>query len=84
MYKVEFIQLCDGFILCQILLVIQHLETMYLGGNNVRVICERVWRFDQECATRRWLTTRLTTDSRVVTCQNEEHMWSMQEDEESG
>ena len=40
------------------LLVIQHLETLYLGENNVRVMCERVWRFDQECATRRWLVTR--------------------------
>ena len=24
------------------LLVIQQLETLYLGGNNVRVVCERV------------------------------------------
>ena len=23
-------------------LVIQHLETLYLGGNNVRVVCEKV------------------------------------------
>ena len=30
---------------------------MYLGGNNVKVVCERVWRFDQECATRRWPAT---------------------------
>ena len=57
---------------------------MYLGANNVKVVCERLWRFDQEFATRRWLATRLATDSRVVTCQNEAHMWSMQEDEESG
>ena len=26
------------------LLVIQHVETLYLGGNNVKVVCERVWR----------------------------------------
>ena len=39
------------------LLIIQHLETLYLGGNNVRVVCERMWRVDQECATRRWLVT---------------------------
>ena len=57
---------------------------MYLGANNVKVVCERLWRFDQEFATRRWLATRLATDSGVVTCQNEAHMWSMQEDEESG
>ena len=24
------------------LLVIQHLETLYLGGNNVRIVCESV------------------------------------------
>ena len=40
--KVEFIQLYVGFILCQNLLIIQHLETLYLSGNNVRVLCERV------------------------------------------
>ena len=66
------------------LLVIWHLETIYLGGNNERVVCERVWRFDQECATRRWVATGLSTDSRVVTCQNEAHVWSMQQDEELG
>ena len=62
------------------LLVIHYLETKYLSGNNVRIMCERVWRFDQECATKKWLMT----NSRVVTCQNETHVWSMQEDEESG
>ena len=47
------------------LLVIQQLETLYLGGNNVRVVCERVWRIDQVCAiksilataTHNWLTS---------------------------
>ena len=39
------------------LLVIQHLEALYLGGNNVRVVCERVWRIDQVCAIKRQLTT---------------------------
>ena len=46
------------------LLVIQHLETLYLGGNNVTVVCERMWRFDQECATRRWLATRTVQKTR--------------------
>ena len=32
------------------LLVIQYLKTLYLGGNNVRVVYERVGRFDQVCA----------------------------------
>ena len=39
------------------LLVIQHLETLYLGGNHVRVVCERVWRKVQECALKKGLTT---------------------------
>ena len=42
-------------------------------------MCETVWRFDQEYAIKRWLAT----NSRVATCQNEAHVWSMQEDEES-
>ena len=42
-------------------LVIQHLETLYLGGNNVRVVYESVWRFNQECVTRRWLMTGLAS-----------------------
>ena len=37
------------------LLVIQYLETMYLGGNHVRVVCERVWRKAQECALKKSL-----------------------------
>ena len=36
--KVEFIQSLFGFIPCQILPIIQHLETLYLGGNHVRVV----------------------------------------------
>ena len=28
-------------LLCTNLLVIQHLETLYLGENHVRVVCER-------------------------------------------
>ena len=37
------------------LLVIQHLETLYLGGNHVRVVCERVWRNAQDCAVKQGL-----------------------------
>ena len=40
------------------LLVIQYLETLYLGGNNVRVVCERVWRIDRAYAIKRQLVTR--------------------------
>ena len=32
------------------LLVIQHLEILYLDGNHVRVVCERVWKKAQKCA----------------------------------
>ena len=39
------------------LLVIHHLDTLYLGGNSVRVVCERVWRIDQVCAIKRLLAT---------------------------
>ena len=38
------------------LLVIQHLETLYLGGNHVRVVCERVWRNAQYCVVKQGLT----------------------------
>ena len=37
------------------LLVIQHLKTLYLGGNHVRVVCERVWRNVQDCAVKQRL-----------------------------
>ena len=41
-YKVEFIQSFCWLYSMLNLLVIQHLETLYLGGNHVRVVCERV------------------------------------------
>ena len=40
------------------LLVLQHLETLYLGENYVRVVCEKVWRKAQECALKKSLATR--------------------------
>ena len=40
--KVEFIQLFCWFYFVPNFLVIQHLESLYLGGNHVRVVCERV------------------------------------------
>ena len=56
------------------LLVIQHLETLYLGGNHVRVVCKRVWRKVQECALSRAL--RLACGCKST---KEAHVWSMQE-----
>ena len=41
-YKVEFNQLSYWLYSVPNLLVIQHLETLYLSGNQVRVVCERV------------------------------------------
>ena len=40
--KVEFNQPFCWLYSVPNLLVIQHLETLYLGGNLVRVVCERV------------------------------------------
>ena len=40
--KVEFNQPLCWLYSMPNLLVIQHLETLYLGGNHVRVVCERV------------------------------------------
>ena len=40
--QVEFIQSFCWLYSVPNLLVIQHLETLYLGGNHVRVVCERV------------------------------------------
>ena len=42
--KVEFIQSFCWFYSVPNLLVIQYLEKLYLGGNNVRVVYERVCR----------------------------------------
>jgi len=47
-------------------LVIQYLVTLYLGGNNVRVVCERVRRIDQVCAIKGFLRLELAIDSQVV------------------
>ena len=58
-------------LLCSNLLVIQHLETLYLGENHIRVVCERVWRKVQECATQQGLATgsRLVSRQRRHTCE---------------
>ena len=40
--KVEFIQSFCWLYSVPNLLIIQHLETLYLGGNHVRVVCEKV------------------------------------------
>ena len=48
------------------LLVIQHLETLYLGGNHVRVVNKKVWRKTQECALSKASWLNLATVSRLA------------------
>ena len=76
--KVKFIQSFCWLYFVPNLLVIQHLETLYLGGNHVRVMCERVWRKDQECALKKGLVTGshewLMTGKMLKVA----HVWSMQ------
>ena len=60
------------------LLVIQYLKTLYLGGNHVRVVCERVWRKAQECALKKGLATRSRDWLAIGKSPKVAHMWSMQ------
>ena len=55
--KVEFIQSFCWLYSMPNLPVIQYLETLYLGGNHVRVLRERVWRKAQKCALKKGLVT---------------------------
>ena len=76
--KVEFNQPSCWLYSVPNLLVIQHFETLYLGGNHVRVVCERVWRKAQDCAP----SNGLATGSRalIAACKSpkDAHEWSMQ------
>ena len=55
--EVEFIQSFFWLYSVPNLLVIQHLETLYLGDNHVKVVCEKVWRKTQECALKKGFVT---------------------------
>ena len=55
--KVEFNQPSCWLYSVPNLLVIQHLQTLYLGGNHVRLICKRVWRKTQDYALSKGLVT---------------------------
>ena len=76
--KVEFIQWFCWLYSVPNLLVIWHLETLYLGGNHVRIVCERVWRKAQECAIKKSLTTRSHDWLGIGKSPKKAHMWSMQ------
>ena len=50
--------------------VFQQLDTLYLGGNYVRVVCERMWRKFKLCAFKRVLQLDLATDSWLASRQS--------------
>ena len=52
------------------LLVIQQLDTMYLGGNHVRVVCERVWRFQVCVHSGAFSRLEFVSGLRLMTRQN--------------
>ena len=69
--KVEFIQSFCWLYSVPNLLVIQHLETLYLGRNHVRVVCERVKKSSRVCTQeepRDWIS-RLASRQRWYTCE---------------
>ena len=76
--KVEFIQSFFWLHSVPNLLVIQHLETLYLGRNHVRVVCERVWRKAQDYAPNKGLETG--SHGLLAACKSpkDAHDWSMQ------
>ena len=55
--KVEFNQSSCWLYSVPNLLVFQQLVSLYLCGNHVRVVCERVWRNAQDCAKKQGLVT---------------------------
>ena len=65
------------------LLVIQHLEILYLGGNHVRVMCEKVWRIAQDCAKKQGLAAGSCGWLAAASRQNDAHVPSMPEAEAS-
>ena len=53
-------------------------KNMYLGGNHVRVVCERVWRNAQDCAVKQGLAAE--SRGRLAACKPPKvaHVQSMQ------
>ena len=60
------------------LLIIQQLETLYLGGDHVRLVCERVRRNAQDCAVKQGLAAG--SRGRLTACKPPKvaHVQSMQ------
>ena len=67
--KVEFNQSFCWLYSMSNFLVIQHLETLYLGENYARVVCERVWRKAQKYAFYRDSQLDLASGSQLASCQ---------------
>ena len=76
--KVEINQPCCWLYSVPNLLVIQQLVTLCLGGNHVRVVCERVWKNDQDCAMKQGLTARSHRWLTACKPPKDAHEWSMQ------
>ena len=76
--KVEFNQPSCWLYFVPNLHVIQYLETLYLDGNHVKIVCERVWRKAQKCATQQSLTTRSRNWLTAGKLPKQAHMWSIQ------
>ena len=56
------------------LLVFQQLDTLYLGGNNVRVVCEKSEKNSSVWAFKGFSRLDLASDSRLETRQNATHV----------
>ena len=52
------------------LLLFQQLDTLNLGGNHVRVVCERVWRIQVCVHSEAFSRLELMSGSRLMTRQN--------------
>ena len=76
--KVEFNQPSCWLYSVPNLFIIQQLVTLCLGGNHVRVVCERVWKIAQVCAKKQGLAAG--SHGWLAACKPPEdaHEWSMQ------
>ena len=72
-----------GFIPCQICLYFSKLVTLYLGGNHVKEVCERVWRTAQVCAKKQGLAAGSRGWLAAASRQIDAHVPSMLEAEAS-
>ena len=55
-------------LLCIKCVIIQQLDTLYLGENYLRVVCERLWRIKVCAQSRAFSRLELASDLRLMTC----------------